>query len=235
MKCTACQEVDTGGTLGSGLSRRDFMKVCTAAAVYMGLDASFGAQIAEAATAKRLPVIWISGQDCTGCTETLLRATHPTLEHLILDLISLDYHETLQSGCGKQANEALDAAINAGGYVLVAEGSFPTKDGGIYCKINGEPVVDILAEGRQERGGLHRDRLLLLVGRHAQRRPEPDRRAERGRDLQDEGPRQARGDEHPRLPAQPLQLPLGGAVLRDLRQAPRTRRTRAARSSPTAA
>ena len=145
MKCTACQEVDTGGTLGSGLSRRDFMKICTAAAVYMGLDASFGAQIAEAATAKRLPVIWISGQDCTGCTETLLRATHPTLEHLILDLISLDYHETLQSGCGKQANEALEAAIKAGGYVLVAEGSFPTKDGGIYCKINGEPVVDILA------------------------------------------------------------------------------------------
>jgi hydrogenase small subunit len=145
MKCTACQEVDTGGTLGSGLSRRDFMKVCTAAAVYMGLDASFGAQIAEAAAAKRLPVIWITGQDCTGCTETLLRATHPTLEHLILDLISLDYHETLQSGCGKQANDALDAAIAAGGYVLVAEGSFPMKDGGIYCKINGEPVVDILA------------------------------------------------------------------------------------------
>ena len=145
MKCTTCQEVDSGGTLGSGLSRRDFMKICTAAAVYMGLDASFGAQIAEAATAKRLPVIWISGQDCTGCTETLLRATHPTLEHLILDLISLDYHETLQSGCGKQANEALEAAIKAGGYVLVAEGSFPTKDGGIYCKIGGEPVVEILA------------------------------------------------------------------------------------------
>ena len=146
MKCTTCREVDTGGMLGSGLSRRDFMKICTAAAVYMGLDASVGAQIAEAATARRLPVIWIEGQDCTGCTETLLRATHPTLEHLILDLISLDYHETLLSGCGKQANDALAAAIKAGGYVLVAEGSFPTKDGGIYCKVGGKPVIDILAE-----------------------------------------------------------------------------------------
>jgi len=146
MKCTACQGVDSGGMLASGLSRRDFMKVCTAAAVYMGLDASFGAQIAEAAAAKRLPVVWISGQDCTGCTETLLRATHPTFEHLILDLISLDYHETVQSGAGKQAEEALQAAMKAGGYVLVAEGSFPTKDGGIYCKIGGKPVVDILAE-----------------------------------------------------------------------------------------
>ncbi len=58
MKCTGCQEVDSGGTLGSGLSRRDFMKVCTAAAVYLGLDASFGATMAEAAAAKRLPVVW---------------------------------------------------------------------------------------------------------------------------------------------------------------------------------
>ena len=145
MKCTPCQEVDSGGTLDGGLSRRDFMKFCTAAAVAMGLDASVGAKFAEAAAAKRLPVIWISAQECTGCTESLLRATHPTLENLILELISLEYHETLQAGCGKQANDALDAAIAAGGYVLVADGAFPTKDGGIYCKINGEPVIDLLA------------------------------------------------------------------------------------------
>ncbi|HWR97681.1 MAG TPA: hydrogenase small subunit, partial [Candidatus Methanoperedens sp.] len=148
MKCTACQEVDTGGTLGSGLSRRDFVKVCTAAAVYMGLDASLGAQMAEAAAAKRLPVVWISGQECTGCTETLLRATHPTLEHLILDLISLEYHETLQAGCGQQANEARENAIaaNKGGYVCVAEGSFPTKDDGVYCKIGGLTAVHHLTQ-----------------------------------------------------------------------------------------
>jgi hydrogenase small subunit len=147
MKCSDCREVDSGGILGDGLSRRDFVKVCTTAAVAMGLDASFGPKMAEAATAgKRLPVVWISGQECTGCTETLLRATHPTLEHLILDLISLDYHETLNSGCGQQSEEALKAAIAAGGYVMVAEGSFPMKDGGIYCKIGGRPVIDILAE-----------------------------------------------------------------------------------------
>ncbi len=149
MKCTTCREVDTGGTLGSGLSRRDFMKVCTAAAVYMGLDASVGAQIAEAATAaKRLPVIWISGQECTGCTESLLRATHPTLEHLILELISLEYHETLQAGCGQQANEARENAITLykGQYICVAEGSFPTKDDGIYCRIGGLTAVHHLAQ-----------------------------------------------------------------------------------------
>ena len=146
MKCPGCGEVDTGGFLPGGVTRRDFVKICTAAAVAMGLDASVGAKMAEAAAARRLPVVWISGQDCTGCTETLLRATHPTFEHLILDLISLDYHETLQSGMGKQAEEALAASIKAGGFVLVAEGSFPVKDGGIYCKIGGRPVIDVLVE-----------------------------------------------------------------------------------------
>ena len=26
---------------------------------------------------ERPPVIWIGAQECTGCTESLLRATHP--------------------------------------------------------------------------------------------------------------------------------------------------------------
>ena len=61
MKCGDCREVDVGSRTG-GLSRRDFLKVCSAAAVAMGLPATMGPKIAEAAAAKRLPVIWISGQ-----------------------------------------------------------------------------------------------------------------------------------------------------------------------------
>jgi hydrogenase small subunit len=147
MKCGECREVDVGtkGKTG-GVSRRDFLKVCSAAAVYMGLPAAMGPKIAEAATAKRLPVVWISGQECTGCTETLTRSTHPTLEHLILDLISLEYSETLNTGAGEQAEAALKAAVDAGGYVMVMEGSLPLKDGGIYCQVGGRPIVDIAAE-----------------------------------------------------------------------------------------
>jgi hydrogenase small subunit len=147
MKCRESWEVDAG-TAGGSVSRRDFLKFCSAAAVYMGLPAAMGAKIAEAATARRLPVIWVSGQECTGCTETLLRATHPTLEHLILDLISLDYSETLNAGAGDQAEAALRASMeeNKGGYVMVMEGSIPLKDGGIYCKVGGRPIVDIAAE-----------------------------------------------------------------------------------------
>jgi hydrogenase small subunit len=135
---------------GLGLvSRRDFLKFCSIAAASMGLPLSMGAKIAEAvASAKRPPVIWLSGQECTGCTEALLRSTHPTVEHLILDLISLDYHEALCTPAGNLADEAKNKSIadNQGKFILVTEGAIPTKDGGIYCKIGGRPAVEILRE-----------------------------------------------------------------------------------------
>ncbi|MBU0674178.1 MAG: hydrogenase small subunit [Proteobacteria bacterium] len=136
--------------LSTGISRRNFLKVCTAAAVCLGLPESFGPKLAMAAekAAQRPPVIWLSAQECTGCTETLLRATHPTLETLLLDLISLEYHETLNAGAGHQAEEFRKNSIaaNAGKFILVVDGSIPVKDGGIYCKIAGRTALAILEE-----------------------------------------------------------------------------------------
>jgi hydrogenase small subunit len=136
------------GALG-GLSRRDFLKFCTGVAATLGLSPSLGIRIAEAATAAgRPPVIWLSAQECTGCTESLLRAHHPTVEGLILDMISLDYHETLCAGCGEQAEafKAQSIKQNWGKYVLVVDGSIPTRDGGVYCMVGGRPILDILKE-----------------------------------------------------------------------------------------
>lgn len=133
----------------NGVSRRDFMKFCTATAASMGLPLSVAPDIANAVTSpRRAPVIWLSAQECTGCVETLLRAGHPTLEHLILDLISLDYSETLNAGAGHQAEEyrAKSIAENKGKFILVVDGSIPIKDGGIYCKIAGKTALDILKE-----------------------------------------------------------------------------------------
>jgi len=107
-----------------GVSRRDFLKFCSAMAAAMGLPLGMGEKIAEAVTtAKRPPVIWLSAQECTGCTESLLRATHPTLEKLILELISLEYHETLNVGAGHQAEAFLANSIkeNKGKYILVVD------------------------------------------------------------------------------------------------------------------
>ncbi|OIQ84521.1 hydrogenase-2 small chain precursor [mine drainage metagenome] len=132
-----------------GLSRRSFMQFCAAMAATMGLPKGADAQIAHAlVSAKRPPVIWLHFQECTGCTESMLRAEHPTLEKLILDIISLDYHETLFAAAGHQAEAARRAsmAANKGKYLLVVEGAIPTKDNGIYCKVGGQTALEMVHE-----------------------------------------------------------------------------------------
>jgi Ni,Fe-hydrogenase I small subunit len=68
----------------------------------------------------------------------------PTIENLILNTISLEYHEVLSAAFGHQAEENKHNAIERykGKYVLVVDGSIPLKDGGIYCMVAGEPIVD---------------------------------------------------------------------------------------------
>ena len=135
-----------------GLNRRSFLKFCTGVAATLGLSSTAGIQMAHAVSQQRRPsVIWLSGQECTGCTESLLRSTHPTLETLILDMISLDYSEALCAAAGYQAEEAKHNAMeeNKGKYVLVIEGSTPTKDGGIYCKIAGKTMLEHVREAAE--------------------------------------------------------------------------------------
>ncbi|HNN46660.1 MAG TPA: hydrogenase small subunit, partial [Azospira sp.] len=131
------------------MSRREFLQFCAAMASTLGLPQGADAAVAEAvATKKRPSVIWLHFQECTGCTESMLRAEHPTLEKLILDVISLDYHETLFAAAGHQIEAARESAMkaNAGKYVLVIEGAIPTKDNGIYCKIGGKTAIELAKE-----------------------------------------------------------------------------------------
>ncbi len=131
----------------SAVGRRDFLRLCSMAAAALGLPASVGLRWAEAASMGLKPsVIWLHFQECTGCTESLLRTSHPDLAELILDLISLDYHETLFAAAGYQIEAALEKAMteNAGKYICVVEGAIPVKDGGVYCKIGGKTAMEIL-------------------------------------------------------------------------------------------
>ena len=131
----------------AGVSRRNFLKVCTTAAAAVGLPAWAGEKMAETvASAKRKPsVVWLHFQECTGCTESLLRTSHPDVAALVLDLVSLDYHETLLAAAGAQAEGALERAMseNAGKYVCVIEGAIPTRDGGVYCEIGGRTALEL--------------------------------------------------------------------------------------------
>jgi hydrogenase small subunit len=132
-----------------GVTRRSFLKFATAITAAMGLPATMVAKVAETiVNPSRPPVIWLHFQECTGCTESLLRATHPTVEELILDVISLDYSETLCAAAGHQVEKSLNDSANAneGKYILVVEGSVPMNDNGIYCKIAGRTALDIIQD-----------------------------------------------------------------------------------------
>jgi hydrogenase small subunit len=137
-----------------GVSRRSFLQLCTAlmATAPVGLALTKNKSILQVAAAigktKRPSVIWLHFQDCTGCTETLLRTSAPDAAHLILDVISLDYHETLMAASGAQAEAALRQAIadNDGKFVLVVEGAIPTRDDGVYMELGGRPGVQVLKE-----------------------------------------------------------------------------------------
>ena len=54
---------------------------------------------------------WLEFQDCAGDTEALLRASSPSVSELVLDVLSLDYHETLFAAAGHQAEAALKSAM----------------------------------------------------------------------------------------------------------------------------
>ena len=141
------------GTLGEalrsqGVSRRGFMKFCATTASMMALPPSMIPLIANALEKARRPsVIWLSFQECTGCTESLTRAHTTTVESLIFDLISLDYHHTLQAASGAAAEAAREAAMeeNYGNYLLVVDGSIPLDNPG-YSTIAGISNLDMLTE-----------------------------------------------------------------------------------------
>lgn len=149
-----------------GVSRRDFMKFCGMMAGAIGLhhvppgipedlkifeaQRSAGTRLVAKAlmTRPRLPVIWLEFQDCAGCSEALTRSQSPTLTDLVLNSITIEYHETLTAAAGFQTEEAKKAAMKkyAGQYVLVVEGSVSPVADGVYCTIGGRGSEDLLRE-----------------------------------------------------------------------------------------
>lgn len=132
-----------------GVTRRDFLKFCSAMAATLALPSPYTSRIAHALeTAPKPPVIWLEYQDCAGNTESLLRATRPTVADLVLDVLSVDYHETIMAAAGHQAEAAREATMEEfnGQYLVVVEGSIPVKDNGVYCCIAGRSAVDLVTE-----------------------------------------------------------------------------------------
>ncbi|MGA1795839.1 MAG: hydrogenase, partial [bacterium] len=108
-----------------GVSRRDFLKWSSIMTTVLMLPPIFDSRVAKAAEmANRIPVVWLNFSECTGCTEAVLRSSYPNIDELILETLSIEYHETLMAAAGHQAEACLEEALEKfpGQFVCVIEG-----------------------------------------------------------------------------------------------------------------
>ncbi|MDY6837569.1 MAG: hydrogenase small subunit [Thermodesulfobacteriota bacterium] len=134
------------------ISRRDFMKYCATTAAVLGLsELEFATKVSEvlAGAASKPPVIWLSGQDCAGCSISFAGALNPPIAEMLLERVSLRYHEAIMAASGHVAEAALHETMKAGGYVLCVEGSIPTKDDR-FCMSGGRPVRETVLEAAEK-------------------------------------------------------------------------------------
>jgi quinone-reactive Ni/Fe-hydrogenase small subunit len=122
-----------------GINRRDFMKWVSATTATLMLPPMFAPLVAEATELmNRVPVVWIELQDCAGNSEALLRSSAPTVDDLLFDVLSLEFHETLQAAAGFDADKQLEEAVHhfKGKYLLFVEGAIPMAMNGQYGTIH---------------------------------------------------------------------------------------------------
>ena len=121
-----------------GVSRRDFIKWTSLTTALLMLPPIFKPLVARAAEQfSRLPVVWLHFAECTGCSEALLRTSYPNVDSILLDTISLEYHETLMAAAGHQAEQNLEKALKDfnGKFVCVIEGALPRGLDGKYLTL----------------------------------------------------------------------------------------------------
>ena len=95
-----------------GFSRRQLVKFCSATLATLALPERYLAQTVAAVSKVRKPVlVWLQFQDCTGCSESMLRSSHPEVADVVLDLLSWEYHEVIMAGAGAAANHVLDRVV----------------------------------------------------------------------------------------------------------------------------
>lgn len=150
-------DLPTDSVQHRNLNRRDFLRFCSSMAAALALPMRYAGQIANSLNlASRLPVIWLEFQDCTGDSESFLRAesrsdplqpgvTDPGLVDLLLDFISVEYHETLMAPAGIAAEKSLNDVLDkySEQYLCIVEGAIPQAQNGIFCTIRGRSALSI--------------------------------------------------------------------------------------------
>lgn len=132
-----------------GISRRDFVKFCGSVAAILGLSELYIPKIAKAvedAAGGLAPTLWLNFGACTGCTESLAQVDSPDVATVVLDLLSVNYMETIMATAGDDAEAAKAATIEAGGYLLVVEGAIMTGADGNTYRLAGRTGLEHLEE-----------------------------------------------------------------------------------------
>ncbi len=85
----------------------------------------------------KIPIIWLELADCSGNSEAFIKSATPEIDELILNYISLDYHELLMAPSGDASESSLDEVIknDAGNYILLVEGAIPLGLDGKFLRI----------------------------------------------------------------------------------------------------
>jgi hydrogenase small subunit len=114
---------DLGNALAArGITRRQLVKFCSVMLGTLALPDRYLAQtVAAVSKAKKPVLVWLQFQDCTGCSESMLRSSNPAVADVVLDLLSWEYHEVIMAGAGDAANKALErvARKEKGKYIVV--------------------------------------------------------------------------------------------------------------------
>jgi len=134
-----------------GVSRRDFLKYCSFVAAMLGLSEAAAPAIAAAVEkgSKLKPALWLNGGSCSGCTESMAQVDSPDVATIVLEILSLNYFETIMAAAGEYAEQNIADTIAAGGYLLIYEGAVMTGEDGNTLLVAGKKGIDVLQEAAE--------------------------------------------------------------------------------------
>lgn len=127
-----------------GLSRRDFLRFCGGVAAMLGLSEAMVPQVVAAIEkgAQLKPALWASQGLCTGCTESMAQSFYPDAGQIVLDILSMNYWETLSAGAGESVEAAITETADKypNEFILIVEGAIMNGWNGNALRVAGKPA-----------------------------------------------------------------------------------------------
>jgi len=134
------------------VTRRDFLRYCTASAAALGLNALGLKRLQAALASDGAPtLVWLHGSGCQGDSVSFLNlfadmapVGHVDVGSVLISYVNLAYHTVVMASAGPTAVAMAQQAKRRGGYVLVLEGAVPSAFDGRACNImtvNGQEIT----------------------------------------------------------------------------------------------